>query len=44
VPSVALARATRVKEELPTHDDLVANTDVLRLEQAAGAIIAAAKA
>jgi hypothetical protein len=33
-----------VKEELPTHYDLVINTDVLRLEQAVGAIVAAATA
>jgi hypothetical protein len=33
-----------VKKELPTHYDIVVNTDVLRLEQAVGMIIAAATA
>jgi hypothetical protein len=33
-----------VKQELPTHYDLVVNTDVLRLGQAVGAIVAAATA
>lgn len=33
-----------VKKELPTHYDLVVNTEVLRLEQAVGAIVAAATA
>jgi cytidylate kinase len=36
-----LQRFYGVKEELPTHYDLVLNTDVLRPEQAAGLIVAA---
>jgi hypothetical protein len=31
-----------VKEELPTHYDIVVNTDVLTAEQAAAAVVAAA--
>jgi hypothetical protein len=39
-----LERFFDVKQELPTHYDLVINTDVLRLGQAVGAIVAAATA
>jgi hypothetical protein len=37
-----LERFFDVKEELPTYYDLVVNTDVLRIEQAVAAIVAAA--
>jgi cytidylate kinase len=39
-----LKRFYSVKEELPTHYDLVVNTDVLSAEQAAAIIVAAAGA
>jgi cytidylate kinase len=39
-----LERFFDVRQELPTHYDLVINTDVLRLEQSVAAIVAAAKA
>jgi len=39
-----LERFFDVREELPTHYDLVINTDQLRIEQAVGAIVAAATA
>jgi cytidylate kinase len=39
-----LRRFYAVKEELPTHYDLVVNTEVLTPEQAAAAVVAAARA
>jgi cytidylate kinase len=39
-----LERFFRVREELPTHYDLVINTDVLQINQAVEAIVAAAQA
>ena len=43
-PDKSVKRFYELDQELPTHYDLIVNTDALRPEQAVGLIVAAAEA